>query len=410
MKAAEFRVTIDELYARLVKLTATKGEEYKRAEDNQFANFERGAAALGMTREQVLWVYASKHLDSIITYIKDAAEGREREYAEPITGRIDDVILYMLLLRGMVAKPTQADICKAFAVEVTALQDREPRYVEIATNVCLCDGSGLFPTPTSGLVRCPAETHHRRDSYYGSAPPPEPAREAREAAPSYVHARVPRVSGATAAPEVTEEAIEAINVLRKRAMEMNPFVDQSDADIMFPMPGKHDWIENPCNCGSIACRYNPQSMEILRKTRDEVLMPPPVATFLRSRTGGEVARSFPDINFREQPQGAVVSSLDGLQAIVFQWAEKQFGPGRDKAAWMKFFEELGEVIKNPEDELEWADLQILLLDLAEIHKINLTRAIHRKLDINRNRLWTEKNGVMVHVTAPHVQVNHAHEP
>lgn len=101
MKATEFAQSIDELYERLKALTASKGEEYKRREDNQFANFERGAQALGLTREQILMVYLSKHMDSITTYVKDRAAGQERQYAEPISGRIDDAILYLLLLRGM---------------------------------------------------------------------------------------------------------------------------------------------------------------------------------------------------------------------------------------------------------------------------------------------------------------------
>lgn len=101
MKAEAFAKSIDELYERLKALTASKGEEYKRREDNQFANFERGAASLGLTREQVLMVYLSKHLDSIVTYVKDRAQGQEKQYAEPISGRIDDAILYLLLLRGM---------------------------------------------------------------------------------------------------------------------------------------------------------------------------------------------------------------------------------------------------------------------------------------------------------------------
>ena len=78
MKATEFRASIDELYQRLIALTETKGEEYKRRADNQFANFERGALALGLTREQVLMVYLSKHLDSITTYVKDRSLGQDR--------------------------------------------------------------------------------------------------------------------------------------------------------------------------------------------------------------------------------------------------------------------------------------------------------------------------------------------
>jgi hypothetical protein len=108
MKAEAFAKSIDELYERLRSLTASKGEEYKRREDNQFANFERGAQALGLTREQVLMVYLSKHLDSIVTYVKDRAAGQEKVYAEPISGRIDDAILYLLLLRGMTIENDEA--------------------------------------------------------------------------------------------------------------------------------------------------------------------------------------------------------------------------------------------------------------------------------------------------------------
>lgn len=107
MNTEQFRKTIDELHERLVALTVTKGEEYKRREDNQFSNFERGAAALGLTREQVLMVYLSKHLDSITTWVRDTARGESREYAEPITGRVDDAILYLLLLRGMATEHQQ---------------------------------------------------------------------------------------------------------------------------------------------------------------------------------------------------------------------------------------------------------------------------------------------------------------
>lgn len=111
MNPEQFRQSIDELYERLKKLTATKGQEYKGGEGtSQFDNFERHAMSMGMTREQVLFVYLAKHIDSITTYIKDQAHGRKREYSEPITGRIDDAILYLLLLRGMVAKPDISEV------------------------------------------------------------------------------------------------------------------------------------------------------------------------------------------------------------------------------------------------------------------------------------------------------------
>lgn len=120
MKNADFLITLKDLHVRLLELSASKGEEYKGAEDNQFGNFERGAADTGCTPEQVLWVYLSKHLDSIKTWMRDEAEGRARQRSEPIIGRIDDAILYLALLRGMSIK-------KANDAELLAIQIEKDR-------------------------------------------------------------------------------------------------------------------------------------------------------------------------------------------------------------------------------------------------------------------------------------------
>lgn len=162
MKAEAFAKSIDELYEQLKLLTASKGEEYKRREDNQFANFERGAQALGLTREQVLMVYLSKHLDSIVTYVKDRAAGQEKVYAEPISGRIDDAILYLLLLRGMTIENDEAygrrvaaAIFPGETFEVPEFEERSPcscgaRY----DNIQNFGGLELTPGP-SPTVGCP---------------------------------------------------------------------------------------------------------------------------------------------------------------------------------------------------------------------------------------------------------------
>lgn len=70
--------------------------EYAHDADNAFANFERLAAKLKMSREQVLWVYAEKHLDGIVAWING-----HRSQREGVAGRINDAIVYLTLLRGM---------------------------------------------------------------------------------------------------------------------------------------------------------------------------------------------------------------------------------------------------------------------------------------------------------------------
>jgi NTP pyrophosphatase (non-canonical NTP hydrolase) len=90
-------------------------------------------------------------------------------------------------------------------------------------------------------------------------------------------------------------------------------------------------------------------------------------------------------------------SLDQLQAIVHEWANEQFPDREPSIAWMKLFEELGEVIKDPKDPLEWADVLILVLDLAAIYGVTLDNAVLDKMEINRRRTWgTSPTGVMVH--------------
>lgn len=114
MNGEEFEKTIHALHEKLLQLTATKGAEYTQGRDNRFDNFERQAEALGLTREQVLLVFLNKHLDSITTYVKDRALARGREYSEPMTGRVDDAILYLLLLRGMMAQNEAGYFAGAF--------------------------------------------------------------------------------------------------------------------------------------------------------------------------------------------------------------------------------------------------------------------------------------------------------
>lgn len=96
MDKREFRHLIDDTYKTLIDLTQSKGEEYSRDTD-QLANFKRQAEELHMTPEKVLMVYLNKHLDAVKSFVKTG-----KIYSEPISGRIDDAILYLILLKGIV--------------------------------------------------------------------------------------------------------------------------------------------------------------------------------------------------------------------------------------------------------------------------------------------------------------------
>ena len=90
---------------RLFQLSETKGKEYSGPLD-RLANFRRYAESLGLDYRMVLAVYAGKHWDAIVSYCKTGKVFS----SESIDGRIDDLIVYLLLLKCMVieSEPLQA--------------------------------------------------------------------------------------------------------------------------------------------------------------------------------------------------------------------------------------------------------------------------------------------------------------
>jgi len=106
MKKSEFDKMFKEIIKE-VKSTRDSGQkEYAHTEDNVFANFERVADGLNISREQALMVYLMKHMDGINAWIKGHKSQREN-----VTGRIKDAIVYLCLLWGM-AKGKKDDIDK----------------------------------------------------------------------------------------------------------------------------------------------------------------------------------------------------------------------------------------------------------------------------------------------------------
>lgn len=95
MNKPDFQDLLLQTHKRMLTLTASKGEEYARNED-QLANFKRNAAQVNLSPEIVWFVYFNKHLDAIVNWINGGSS------SEPIEGRIDDAILYLCLLKAMV--------------------------------------------------------------------------------------------------------------------------------------------------------------------------------------------------------------------------------------------------------------------------------------------------------------------
>lgn len=100
MNSTQFASLMEMTFTELKNIVNTKGREYSGDHD-RLRNFKDGAVRIGTDPRTVLWVYMDKHYCSITQYIQDAQKGVKRDLSEPIEGRIADMILYLLLLKGL---------------------------------------------------------------------------------------------------------------------------------------------------------------------------------------------------------------------------------------------------------------------------------------------------------------------
>lgn len=104
MTKEDLKNVMDRVIQEIQSLCEAGQKEYAGGE-NAFGNFERIASRIDTSREKVLWTYLTKHLDGIESHIKGHISQRE-----PVEGRINDAIVYLIILRGMVEdskpKPT----------------------------------------------------------------------------------------------------------------------------------------------------------------------------------------------------------------------------------------------------------------------------------------------------------------
>jgi len=93
---------IEDGNARRAEIARKKGKAYSGQED-PFSNFKRNAERLGLTKYQVWSIYAAKHIDSIFNAIKSNPQS-PRDESEGLQGRVDDCIVYLNLLLGMLSE------------------------------------------------------------------------------------------------------------------------------------------------------------------------------------------------------------------------------------------------------------------------------------------------------------------
>lgn len=116
MNKQTFQKVLAEVCERMNVLTATKGEEYAgRGDDkDQLANFKLGAHETGVEATTVWLVFFNKHMSSIKDYVKRVQAGGthtevNKSASEHINGRIDDAILYLVLLRALVQEAQEKE-------------------------------------------------------------------------------------------------------------------------------------------------------------------------------------------------------------------------------------------------------------------------------------------------------------
>jgi hypothetical protein len=96
MNAQQFDHLVADARLRQDAIMKTKGADYTRQEADRLSNFKRTAAGIGLTPVQVWAVFANKHWDAIMAYVKTG-----KVESEGIEGRIDDVHNYLYLLEGI---------------------------------------------------------------------------------------------------------------------------------------------------------------------------------------------------------------------------------------------------------------------------------------------------------------------
>ena len=110
MDKPTFKTIVEASEARRRDLREKKGKEYTRGEADVLSNFKRVGLALEgvhITKDNAAliswWIYANKHWDAVVSYIKQGKEVSN----ETIEGRIDDLHVYLDLLLGIVEERRQ---------------------------------------------------------------------------------------------------------------------------------------------------------------------------------------------------------------------------------------------------------------------------------------------------------------
>lgn len=109
---ARYEEILRESITQIQRLSVLKGGEYA-GDFDRLANFRRNGSNLSLPMETIWAIYAAKHWDALMQYIQDLRSGKQRDRLESISGRVDDLLVYLILFKCMIEereeKPAEAE-------------------------------------------------------------------------------------------------------------------------------------------------------------------------------------------------------------------------------------------------------------------------------------------------------------
>lgn len=154
MTKDEVDVIMKRVFEECHALRGCGQKEYAGGED-AFGNFERLSSELGIPREKILWVYAMKHKDGIASWIRGHKSQRES-----VTGRINDLIVYLVLLRSMVedaVHPLLDPKADGLADHLASAHKSDTKKISIEVDLEkhraeVCKGCGCCSAIVAGII------------------------------------------------------------------------------------------------------------------------------------------------------------------------------------------------------------------------------------------------------------------
>ena len=103
MTSDEFNQVVTSARQRQDELLQRKGHDYTRANPDRLYNFKHTGESIGVDPLKVWAVYAGKHWDAVMTFVKTG-----KVESEAIVGRLDDLHNYLYLLEGLLKENNNA--------------------------------------------------------------------------------------------------------------------------------------------------------------------------------------------------------------------------------------------------------------------------------------------------------------